>query len=204
MKTITSSARRALISITVVAALAIVGCATVQRSAKKVSTDLATLNAWASSPQGTAEIRATEKAAGNILATVAPLIGASKAADYLDAAATISNAYAYAGESVPVNVVNDTLAAVPSIIPVVSPLVSNGPNTLKTATVITALAATVRNLPSAAPSPSPEPVGQLLPYSEIPAVIYQRPATWDSGAYPNPNADPVNPQRNRQLALMLH
>lgn len=140
----------AALIITAAFSVAAIGCANFQTSCKtsfqKAKEEIKQIDAWAKSPQGSAQIRATEAAAAKILATVAAFQGDTKTADYLNAAAAVSQAYA--GRAVPVDVINDTIAAIPQIAPVVVPLVTNGPNTQKTVDLINALANDVRSSPN--------------------------------------------------------
>ena len=113
------------------------GCASFQQGVAKVQGDITTVNAWAASPQGTAEIRTTEKAAAGILSTVAAFEGQGNTANALYAADTVTQAYG--SNPVPVNVITDTLASAPTAAKVIVPLVTKS-NSAATVQLITGLA----------------------------------------------------------------
>jgi hypothetical protein len=82
---------------------------------------------------------------------------------------------------------------------VVTALPSNPTPVQVKAAVVTAgvTASTAANAP--VPAATPAPVGELLSQSQVTSEV-----KFGYSAYPNPNSDPTNPARNRQIAQVLH
>jgi hypothetical protein len=101
--------------------LILAACSTTQ--VQTFNTNISKFNAWAASPQVSSNVRKGEILAGSIVDTIAAVQGSTRTQNELYGAGAVLTAYGT--NPVPVNVLTDTVAAVPQLTSVLVPLAKN-------------------------------------------------------------------------------